>query len=260
MLIDTHAHLTMSQFGDLEEVLKRAKEAGVEYIINAAFDLESSKKSLELAGRYPNIFACAGIHPHNAGELDESSLSELSALLKNKKTLAVGETGLDFYNNEVPEAVQTKAFVKQIEISRDSGLPLVLHGRSAPDKMLEVLNSEAKGQKAVFHCFSQDSAYAKKVLDLGYYISFTGVITFKNAHSMREVVKTVPLERMMIETDCPYLAPQKFRGQRNEPAYVRYVAEMIAEVKKINKEEVEAKTTETAIEFFGIGKQAVKIL
>ena len=223
------------------------------------FDLESSK-SLELAGRYPNIFACAGIHPHNAGELDESSLNELSALLKNKRTLAVGETGLDFYNNEVPEAVQTKAFVKQIELSRDRGLPLVLHGRSAPDKMLEVLNSVAKGQKAVFHCFSEDAAYAKKVLDLGYYISFTGVITFKNAHSMREVVKTVPLERMMIETDCPYLAPQKFRGQRNEPAYVRYVAEMIAEVKKINKEEVEAKTTETAIEFFGIGKQAVKIL
>ena len=242
----------MSQFGDLEAVLQRAEAAGVGYIINAAFDLESSKKSVELAQKHQNLFACAGIHPHKAAELDGKTLKELSLLLKNKKTLAVGETGLDFYNNDVPQAVQTKAFVEHIKLSRDSALPLVLHGRSAPDKMLEVLASEAKGQRAVFHCFSQDAAYAKRVLDLGYLISFTGVITFKNAHNLREVVKAVPLEKMMIETDCPYLAPQKFRGQRNEPAYVRYVAEMIAEIKKLNLEEVESKTTETAVNFFGI--------
>ncbi|MEK7376044.1 MAG: TatD family hydrolase, partial [Candidatus Margulisiibacteriota bacterium] len=140
-------------------------------------------------------------------------------------------------------------------LSKAYNLPLVLHGRNAQDQMLDILKSEAPGQKGVFHCFSEDTEYAKRVFDLGYLISFTGVITFKNAHMLREVVKYAPLDKIMIETDCPYLAPQKFRGRRNEPSYVACVAEKIAEIKNISIEEVAARTTETAMKFFGIGEQ-----
>ena len=243
----------MPQFSDLENVISRAKDAGVEYIINASFDMDSSKKSVELATRHENMYACVGIHPHNAAEMDYAATEQLKEFLKIRKVLAVGETGLDYHNNEIPKEIQKKAFLEHIKLAKQCGLPLVLHGRNAPDHMLDVLKSEAAGHGAVFHCFSEDTSYAKKVFDLGYFISFTGVITFKNAYMLREVVKYAPIEKIMIETDCPYLAPQKYRGQRNEPSYVKCVAEKIAEIKGISIEEVESKTTETAIKFFGIG-------
>ena len=242
----------MPQFGDLDNVIARAKDSGVGCIINASFDLDSSKKSVELSNKYENMYACVGIHPHNAAEMNDAAIKELKLLIKDKKVIAVGETGLDYYNNEVPEDVQKKAFLEHIKLSKQYGLPLVLHGRNAPDQMLDILKREATGRKAVFHCFSEDTDYAKKVIDLGFLISFTAVITFKNAAMLREVVKYAPLEKIMIETDCPYLAPQKYRGQRNEPAYVACVAEKIAEIKGISIEEVAEKTTETALSFFGI--------
>lgn len=256
MLIDTHAHLTMPEYSDLQQVLQRASEAGVKTIINASFDEDSSRRSAELAAQYANIYASAGIHPHHADLTDEKLLKTIRGLCDGKKVVAIGETGLDYFENPVPSEAQKKAFAMHIALAAEKKLPLILHGRSADADMLDVLAKEGRGiVKGVFHCFSGDPAYAKQVLDAGFMISFTGVITFKNAHIARETVKYVPLDRMMVETDCPYLAPQILRGKRNEPAYVVHTAEKIAELKKISFEEVAEKTSANAVRFFSLGER-----
>lgn len=255
MLIDTHAHLTMSEFSDLTEVLERASAAGVSTIINASFDEESSQKSAELARNHENIYASAGIHPHHADRLDDDVMSTIALICDDKKVVAVGETGLDYFENPVPKEVQKAAFARHIGMAAEKGLPLILHGRDADADMLEVLSQEGRGRvKGVFHCFSGDPDYAKKVLDAGFMISFTGVITFKNAHIARETVKYVPMDRMMIETDCPYLAPQAVRGKRNEPANIVQIADKISELKNISFEETARITSSNAADFFLLGK------
>jgi TatD DNase family protein len=183
-------------------------------------------------------------------------LEIIAGLCANKKVVAVGETGLDYFENPIPKEVQKKAFALHIRLAVEKKLPLILHGRNADTDMLEVLAKEGRGLvKGVFHCFSGDAAYARQVLDAGFMVSFTGVITFKNAHAVRETVKSVPLERMMIETDCPYLAPQAFRGKRNEPSYVVHVAEKIAELKQLSFDEVAEKTSANAVKFFSLGER-----
>ena len=252
MLIDTHAHLTMEQYTDLDEVIKRASENGVLKIINASFDIASSEKGAELSGKYENLFFAAGIHPHHAETADEEGMKKIRALAACPKAVAIGETGLDHYENPVPKEVQRRAFEAHLSLAAELGLPVILHGRDAGEEMLDVIKAtglrpETKGGlKGVFHCFSEDEDYARKVFDLGFLVSFTAIITFKNASKMREVVKYVPLDRMMLETDCPYLAPQIFRGSRNEPSYVRFVAEKLAEIKGIPVAEVEKATTANA--------------
>jgi len=251
MLIDTHAHLTMSEFSDIPEVIGRSKEAGVGYIINASFDLDSSIKGVELASNNEMIYASVGIHPHHAEAVDDASVNKLRELSSGGKVVAIGETGLDYFENPVPKEVQKKAFARHIRLAEELGLPLIFHGREADDDMLEVIKEAGQGKiKGVFHCFSSGKEFAQKVLDLGFLISFTAVITFKNAHNARSVAEYAPLDRIMLETDCPYLAPQAFRGKKNEPSYVRFVAEKLAEIKKVPFETVEEITTGNALKFF----------
>lgn len=253
MLIDTHAHLTMSEFSDLPDVVKRAKEAGVGAIINAGFDLECSKDCVKLADQYDLMYAGIGIHPHHADTAKDNAILELKELAKNKKVVAIGETGLDYYENQVPKDIQKQAFIKHILFAKESGLPLIFHGRDSAVDMLEIIREYGKGSiKGVFHCFSEDEKYAQKVLDMGFYISFTAIITFKNANSMRETAKYIPLDRIMIETDCPYLAPQIYRGKRNEPSYVKLIADKLAEIKQVSPEIIEEKTTSNAKSLFKI--------
>jgi len=241
----------MPQFSDLPEVLKRARDCGVRTIINASFDMDSSIGSIDMAERYGNIFASVGIHPHHADTVDEKVIEELGSLCDNKKVVAIGETGLDYFENPVPKDVQKKAFSMHIDLAIKKALPLILHGRDADDDMLDILKRE-KAERGVFHCFSGDADYARRVIGAGFMISFTGIITFKNADKAREALKAAPLDRIMIETDCPYLAPQIYRGKRNEPSYIRFVAEKIAEIKGISIEEVENVTSRNAALFFGL--------
>lgn len=251
MLTDTHAHLTMDQFGDIEDVVKRAREAGVTRIINASFDLDSSRKSVALAEKYPGMYAAVGIHPHHAETVDDKAVAELKDLAGSNKVIAIGETGLDYFENPVPKEVQIKAYERHLDLAMELGMPVILHGREAGEDMIDMLKSKDP-IRGVFHCFSEDAEYAKRVLELGFYISFTAIITFKNAHRMREAVQAIPLEKMMIETDCPYLAPQVFRGRRNEPAFVRTVAEKISEIKNIDYDAVADITTRNAVELFSL--------
>jgi len=245
----------MPEFSDLPQVLARAADANVMTIINASFDEDSSRRSAELAIQHENIYASAGIHPHHADLVNKDIIKVIGDLCSNKKVIAVGETGLDYFENPVPKEVQKSAFAMHIALAIEKRLPLILHGRDADKDMLEILRKEGRGQvKGVFHCFSGDAAYARQVLDAGFMVSFTGVITFKNAHAIRETVKYVPLERIMIETDCPYLAPQSFRGKRNEPSYVVHIAEKIAELKQLSFEETAEKTSANAVNFFSLGK------
>ncbi|MCX5749521.1 MAG: TatD family hydrolase [Candidatus Saganbacteria bacterium] len=251
MYIDTHAHLTMDEFTDLPEVLKRAKDNGVTKIINASFDLESSKKSVSLAKEHDMIFASVGIHPHHADFVDDASINGLRELAANNKVVAIGETGLDYFENPVPKEVQKKAFARHIELAKELGLPLIFHGRDADGDMIEIIKEHGQGRiKGVFHCFSSDREFAAKVLEMGLMVSFTAVITFKNAHNVRTVAGYVPLESIMLETDCPYLAPQAMRGKRNEPSYVRSVAEKLAEIKNIPVEIIAERTSRNAEAFF----------
>lgn len=256
MLIDTHAHLTMPEFSDLPEVLKRALDAGVSTIVNASFDEESSRGSADLARRYDNIYATAGIHPHHADLADEALLDRIASICDGEKVVAVGETGLDYFENPVPRDIQIKAFAGHIAIARRKRLPLVLHGRDADQDMLDILSKEgASDVGGVFHCFSGGPDHAKKVIDMGFMISFTGVITFKNAQKVRDALKYAPLDRIMIETDCPYLAPQSMRGKRNEPSYLVQIAEKIAEIKNMSFEEVASVTSSNARGFFSLGNR-----
>jgi TatD DNase family protein len=263
-LIDTHAHLDSGQFKqDREEVIARAREHGIGHIITVGCDIDSSRASLEIARTHPDIYASVGIHPHDADQADDAGLEILRRLLaEGGKIVAIGEIGLDFYRDRSPREVQRRAFRRQIRLAREVGLPIIVHDREAHDEVLEILREERAAEVGgVLHCFSGDSTMARACLDLGFFISFPGTITFPKNEAAREVVRSVPVEHMLVETDCPYLAPQAYRGRRNEPAYVRYTAEMIAELKGLTVDDVARVTTLNAFSLFGIGEvdQSTKI-
>jgi TatD DNase family protein len=241
----------MPDYSDLAEVLERASAAKVEAFIDVGFDLESSKRSVGLSSSIDNVFSAVGIHPHDAQLVDVKSLAELTEMAKRPKVVAIGETGLDYYRNLSPKESQIDAFRKHIELAIKSNLPLIVHARDSYDDTLRILHEEGVGKLAgVMHCFSGDKRAVELTLDLGFYISFAGPVTFKNAHALREIVKTVPVERMLIETDCPYLAPDPKRGTRNEPSYIIYTAQKLAELKGLNLEEFAAKVKNNALELF----------
>ena len=256
MLIDSHAHIQGKEYaGEAEAVISRAREAGVEKIIvvGGAGDLSSNQAAVALADSYGNLYATVGMHPHDAKDVGEDELQEVKALTTRPKVIAVGETGLDFYYNHSPHNIQRDIFTRFIHMARETGLPLVVHERDAHKDVAELLRGEGLGKiNGVIHCFTGDYEAARNYLDLGFYLSFTGIITFKNAQPLREVVRKVPLERMFVETDSPYLTPVPHRGKRNEPAYVRFVAETIAEIKKLPFAEVARVTTENVRELFRI--------
>jgi len=253
VFIDTHAHLTMPEYSDLSEVLTRAREVKVEAVINASFDLKSSQEGLRLAKDHDFIYAAVGIHPHDANLVDDKMIQELERLASDPKVVAIGETGLDYYRNLQPKETQIAAFRKFLQLAQKLDKPVIIHCREAQEDIMRVMREENQGKmRGVFHCFAGDEKLIQFANDLGFLISFTGNITFKKANRTRELAKLVPIFQLMIETDCPYLAPEPFRGRRNEPAYITYVAKVLAEIKGITVEELARSTTKNARKLFKI--------
>ena len=254
MLIDSHAHLEMQDFKkDLEAVIQRAKESGVEYIFTVGTEKKDWKRALEIANSHPSIYAILGVHPHNVKEIDDRDYSMLKGLCQNEKVKAYGEIGLDFFRNLSPRDIQLKRFREQIGLAKELVLPIVIHDREAHQETIEILKTEkAEECGGIIHCFSGDYEMAKVCIDMGFYISIPGSITFKNADSFREIVRRIPLESLLVETDAPFLTPEPFRGKRNEPGYVRYTAQKVAEIKKVSFEKVAEVTTENALRVYGL--------
>ena len=252
MLIDSHAHLEMPDFKkDLEAVIQRAQDSGVGYIFTVGTEKRDWKRALEIANAHPSIYAILGVHPHNAKEIDGETYPILRKLCQDKKVKAYGEIGLDFFRNLSPRDVQLKRFREQIGLAMELQLPIVIHDREAHQETLEILKSEkAEDCGGIVHCFSGDYDMAKKCIDMGFFISIPGSITFKKAEGFREIVKRLPLNSLLVETDAPYITPEPFRGKRNEPSYVRYTAQKVAEIKKISFEKVAEATTENALRVY----------
>ncbi len=251
--IDTHAHLDMIEGKTTDMVIQEALDENIKFIINVGSDVEGSLKGVEFAKTYNCVFASVGIHPHYANKFGKKEEEFLDKLIKNnKKVIAVGEAGLDFFQNPVSAEDQTRVFASHIELAIQNDLPIIIHDREAHKETISVLKnySEIKNFKAVLHCFSGDADFALKCVGLGIYVSFTGIITYKNSAIVKEAAKIIPLEKMFIETDAPFLAPQAKRAQENYPSYVKYVAEEIAQLRGISIEEVAAVTSRSAIEFF----------
>jgi len=252
MLIDSHAHLEMPEFShDLEDVVQRARESGVESIFTVGTERKDWSQALHIAHSYPFIYAILGVHPHNAREIDDRDYSILKDLCRDEKVKAFGEIGLDFFRNLSPREVQVERFREQIGLARELRLPIVIHDREAHRETLEILKSEkAETLGGIIHCFSGDDRMARECIDMGFYISIPGSITFKNAEVFRNIIRGIPLGSLLVETDAPFLAPVPFRGKRNEPSYIRYTAQKIAEIKGISLEEVADATTRNAFRVF----------
>lgn len=251
-LIDSHCHLDMEPFqGDLSACLERAREAGVSRIvtIGTGDGLLGANKAIALAEQHPMIWATAGVHPHSADETYDPH--ELERLAAHPRVVAIGETGLDFYRDWAPVEKQYAAFELQISVARRVKKPLVIHSRNAAQECLDMLLKHgARDVGGVFHCFSEDAAFATKLRDIGFYVSFPGQVTFKKADAVRAVCKEIPIEQILVETDGPFLAPEPHRGKRCEPAFVRETAKMIAAVKGLSLEEVAAITTRNVLTLF----------
>ncbi len=234
MLIDSHVHIDDARYdGDRTQMLARGQDAGVGAFVTIGCDLATSRAAVALAECHSNVYATVGVHPHEVKHIENGWYEELKKLAKHPKVVGFGEIGLDFHYDHSPRDVQRQQFREQISIARELHLPIVIHTREAQEDTISILREERAAEVGgVFHCFSGDAWLAKDALELGFNISFSGIITFQNATMLREIVQTIPDDRLMIETDAPYLAPVPFRGKRNESAYVTYVAEKIAEIKE----------------------------
>ncbi|MCG3084123.1 TatD family hydrolase [Anoxybacillus sp. LAT_35] len=254
MLFDTHAHLNATQFNeDVEQVIERARAEGVSHIVVVGFDRPTIERAMELAEQYSFIYAAVGWHPVDAIHMTDEDLSMIERLAAHPKVVALGEMGLDYYWDQSPKDVQKEVFRKQIRLAKKVKLPIIIHNRDATADIVDILREENAGEVGgVMHCFSGSIEVARQCMDMNFYISFGGPVTFKNAKKPKEVAKEIPLDRLLIETDCPYLTPHPFRGKRNEPSYVKYVAEAIAELKGLSFEEVAQKTSDNAKRLFGI--------
>ncbi len=253
MFIDSHAHLDDPRFDqDRENVIESLREDGVDVVINIGADKESSLSTLGLARKYDNIYAVAGVHPHSASELEEDGLDWLREIAKEEKVVAIGEIGLDFYYDNSPRDIQRKWFKAQLQLAKELGLPVVIHTRDAAKETYDILKEAAADGKlkVLMHCYSGSAEMAMDYARLGFYIALGGAVTFKNARVPREVASVIPLENLMIETDCPYMTPEPFRGKRNEPKLVNLVAEKIAEIKAMPVEELAKATADNARRFF----------
>ncbi|MHA1539092.1 MAG: TatD family hydrolase [Alphaproteobacteria bacterium] len=246
ILVDSHCHLDYPDFeADIEQIMANAAAQGVQKILSIATTLEHFPRVIAVAERFDNVTCTVGIHPHHAGEYSDLTVQKLVDLSQHPKVVGLGEAGLDFFYNHSERAVQEKVFLTHIEAAQETGLPLVIHTRDAEDETKRILTEQMKKKKfqAVLHCYSSDQDLANTALELGLYLSFSGMITFKKAEAVRDVVRNTPLDRILVETDAPYLAPAPHRGKRNEPAYTRHVAEKVAEIKGLSLEEVAAATT-----------------
>lgn len=254
MLIDSHAHLDMEEFeGDLSLVLDRAVKGGVTHIITIGVDLHTSRKALELAHRHDFIFSSIGYHPHNSSDFEPDQLTVLNELAYEPKVVAWGEIGLDLFKRYSPPEIQVEAFECQMDMALGLDLPIIIHDREAHKEILEIIRKQgARRQKGVIHCFSGDFEIAMAFIDMGYYISIPGTVTYKNALQIKDVASRIPLDRMLIETDAPYLAPVPKRGKRNEPFFVTHTARKIAELRNMDFDELARRTSQNAIKLFGL--------
>ncbi len=255
MLIDSHAHLDDPRFDkDRDELIKSLKDGDIDLVINPGADLQSSIKSVSLSEQYDNIYAAVGIHPHSAKDMDESTIDILKSFADREKVVAIGEIGLDYYYDNSPRDIQKQKFIEQLNLAKEVNLPVIIHSRDAAGDTFDILKAAQDGSlEGVLHCYSGSVEMAMEYIKLGFYISIAGPVTFKNARIVKEVAKTVPMDRLLIETDSPYLTPEPHRGKRNEPLYVRYVAGTIAELRGISFEEVATKTAENTKKLFKIG-------
>lgn len=252
MYFDTHAHFTDEAFdADRDEIIQAVHESGVALIMNASCDYGSCIKSLELADKYPFVYASVGWHPHDAKTFNDESENMIRQWCKLPKVRAIGEIGLDFYYDLSERDVQREVFIRQMELASELNMPVVIHDRDAHAECMEIIK-KFPSVKGTFHCYSGSAEMAKIILDMGWYLGFTGAITFKNARKSLEVIEMCPLDRILIETDCPYLAPVPFRGKRNDSRYLPYMAQKIAEIKNLSTEDVTKITNENGRRFFGI--------
>ena len=254
MFIDVHAHLYSEKFEDVEKIIKNARRRGVNKIICCGSCIDTSKKSIEIANKFEEVFACVGVHPDDVRNFDDATEQELIKLSQNKKVVGIGEIGLDYYTSEVAKDKQKEAFVRQIKLANKLGLPIVIHSREATGDMIEIMKKNlgycANG--VVMHCFNKNPTVAKIFLDMGFYLSIGGCLTFPHSEKLKNSVKDTPMDRLLLETDCPYMAPVPLRGQVNEPANIPIVAEEIARIKGCEAREIELSTTKNAERIFRI--------
>lgn len=249
---DSHAHLEMREFDrDRDEVIRRAVSAGVKRIVTVGTTLADCEKAVAIATANPSVYAAIGIHPHEVKSIRKETFDRLKEIAGGKKIVAYGEIGLDFFRNISPRDVQVTRFGEQLELAKELGLPIIIHDRDAHSETVSMLKQSGI-RRGIIHCFSGDYAMARECLDMGFYISVPGTITFPKSEHLREVVSKVPLDRLLVETDCPYLTPVPHRGHRNEPAYVAHTARKVAEVKKASFEETARVTSDNAAKVFGL--------
>ncbi len=261
MYFETHAHFDDDRYSeDREQVIEEARRTGVDIIVNCGSTLRTSKASVKLAAQFDFVYVSVGVHPHDAKSLNEEKFIELKNLAQSPKVIAIGEIGLDFFYDHSERDTQKLWFERQLAYAIEIDMPVIIHNRDAHEETFDILekgckaaHAQGKTLRGVIHCYSGSAEMAKRFLNLGFYIAFGGAITFKNARKSHEAIETVPLTKLFIETDCPYLAPEPFRGKRNTSAYLKYVVDKIAEIKGISHEEVAVQTYANAKELFGIG-------
>ena len=237
-MIDSHVHLDDEAFNeDREDIIKSLGENGIELVINNSSDLPSSERSVKLANKYENIYAAIGVHPHEASFYNDEVENRLIELSKNKKVVAIGEIGLDYYYDFSDRETQKRVFIRQLELAREVDLPIIIHDRDAHGDIMNILRNEGKDNWGIFHCYSGSWEMAKEAIKMGFYISFAGPVVFPKSTNLKEVARQVPLERILIETDSPYLTPPPFRGRRNDPSKTQFVAEEIASLKGLDVDE-----------------------
>jgi len=267
VLFDTHAHLDFSQFDeDREVVLERAADEGVACVVTVGFDLESSHQAVALANDHTNVRACVGVHPHDASTATAVTLRGLRELSEDQQVVAIGEIGLDYYRDRSPRGTQRRVLREQLELAAEAGKPVVIHDREAHGDIMAVLrewcetmttsNGKLRPPLGVVHCFSGDQDMADELFELGFLVSVAGPVTYHNARRLQELVRRLPLDKLLVETDCPFLSPHPHRGQRNEPARVRLVASKVAEIRGVSLEEVAGATTKNARRLFRLGQHS----
>lgn len=261
-LIDTHCHLDMGAYSDdLEIMLRNCFDHGVRRVITIGIDTESSHRAVNLAARFSMVLATVGIHPHDVGNTDDADLAEISAIIDRHydKIVGYGEIGLDYVKKYSPAAVQKSSFSRQLDLAKEHKLPVIIHDREAHADILAILKAHGPFDKGgVLHCFSGDLQYARQVLDLGFHISIPGIVTFKNATELKDVAANIPLDRLLLETDGPFLAPDPYRGKRNEPLYLLYTAAEIARLRGITLEQTAQATTRNAIQLFNLDAAPIR--
>lgn len=254
MFIDTHAHLNHERFfGEVPRVIERARAAGVNTIVNVAFDLPSAWRAVEMAEEHEGLWAVVGLHPHDAKDCTPALLDEVAQMTALDRVVGIGEAGLDFHYDNSPRPQQKAVFAEFVQMAGELAKPLVVHSRDAEQATLEILDAHLKpGQKVVMHCFGADANFARNCIARGFLLGVAGTVTFPNARALQQIIQKAPLENLILETDCPYLAPQARRGRRNEPAYIPLIAEFVAQLRSISVEELAAATTANARNFYAI--------